>query len=368
MLPRERVINALEFKPSDKPALDCDVSYVGVYEHGEKLVSLLKTIEGDFGAVSNLPVPVIPPQFKDTDGSYLEYVEDTWGVTWEYRTFGIQGHPIKRPLDDWAALDSYKMPDMPPDWFMYPTGKANLYRYTKSPVPQGASRAEGEAIIKKLVAEERKTYFKRAGWISIIETMEILRDYESVMMDLFDNTPEINCLADMLMLRWKDAIDRLIRYDYDAVQFGDDYGTQTAMIISPEIFRKFFKPRYKELIAPIKAAGKKVLFHLCGYSLPILEDLKEVGVDAIWPQLNVYGDLKEFADYCRSIELAVSIHPERSELMTFGKPDEIKRRIHGYNEIFRPAEGGSYFYLEMDNGFPYENIVAMAEAIGEIRK
>jgi hypothetical protein len=54
--------------------------------------------------------------------------------------------------------------------------------------------------------------------------------------------------------------------------------------------------------------------------------------------------------------------------MTFGKPDEIKRRIYEYHEAFQPQDGGSYYFLEIENGYPYENIVAMAETVRELRK
>lgn len=186
-------------------------------------------------------------------------------------------------------------------------------------------------------------------------------------MDLYDGVPEIHRLTDGIAARCRVEIDNLLAYGYDAVQFGDDFGTQAGMLVSPELFRTFFKPRYAELIKPIKAAGKKVLFHSCGYVLPILEDLKEIGVDGIWPQLNVYN-LEEFAPYCRSLGLAVAIHPERSNLLTRGTPEDVRRQMHRYAEIFRPWDGGSWFYLEIDNGFPYENIEAMVEVIRELRQ
>ena len=154
---------------------------------------------------------------------------------------------------------------------------------------------------------------------------------------------------------------------FRSVQFADDFGTQSNLLMSPEVFRRFIKPRFKELIAPVKAAGKKVMFHSCGQILPVIEDLKEIGVDALWPQINLY-DLKEFASYCRSINMAIAIHPERSELMTNGTPDMIKRKMNEYAEAFRPQDGGSWFYIEIDNGFPYENIEAAVEYIHELRK
>lgn len=114
MLPRERVLNMLEFKPVDKPALDCDISGVGLYEHGEKIRELFKSIGSDFNPISDAPIPHPPADAKDEDGNYLEYRTDEWGVETVYRIFGIQGHPSKRPLDDWANLKDYRVPPLAP--------------------------------------------------------------------------------------------------------------------------------------------------------------------------------------------------------------------------------------------------------------
>jgi hypothetical protein len=345
MLPRERVINALEFKPVDKPALDCDISGVGLYEHGEKIRELFKSIGSDFNPISEAPIPQPPTDAVDQQGRYLEYRTDEWGVEWVYRIFGIQGHPSRRPLDDWANLKEYRLPPV---------------------APARDNREEFDWICRDL-AEQRKTYFRRTGWVSLFEKMESLRRFEDILMDLYDDVPEIHELADRITRRSQQEIDNFLAYGFDAVQFGDDFGTQRGMMISPEIFRSFFKPRYAELMKPIKAAGKKVLFHSCGYIWPILEDLKEIGVDGIWPQLNAY-DLKELAARCRDLGLAVAIHPERSNLMTKGTPDEVRRTMYQYAEIFRPCDGGSWFYLEIDNGFPYENIEAMVRVVRELRE
>ena len=54
--------------------------------------------------------------------------------------------------------------------------------------------------------------------------------------------------------------------------------------------------------------------------------------------------------------------------MTNGTPDQVRRKMYEYAELFRPWEGGSWIYMEIDNGFPYENIEAMVEVVRELRK
>jgi hypothetical protein len=345
MTSRERIYNALDFKPVDKPGLCIDVSEIGLYEHGEKLRDLLKTIEGDFGPISDFPIPYPPEGTIDNNGNYHDFDIDPWEVVWEYRIFKMRGHPLKRPLDDWDNFKNYKAPNS-----SYPA-KGTL---------------EFDSL-KSCIENRKKKHFTHLGWCALLEIMIAVRKFDDVLAEIYDDDLNVNKLADLICDYQQKEISGMIDLDVDAVQFADDFGMQNTMLISPSDFRNFFKPRFKRLIKPVKDAGKKVFMHCCGYALPIIEDYKEIGVDAIWPQIAVYN-LKEFASFCRSIEMAVYIHPNRAELMTHGTPDDIKRTMNEYIEAFRPQEGGSWFYIEIDNGFPYKNIEALVEVLAQLRK
>ena len=110
--------------------------------------------------------------------------------------------------------------------------------------------------------------------------------------------------------------------------------------------------------------GKAVFFHTCGYAAPILEDLREIGVNAVWPQLTAY-DMEELAARLRRLGLACAIHVDRANVMTHGTPADVTRAVHAAAKAFDVMNGGAYFYVETDNGFPLENIRALLEAIGE---
>lgn len=346
MTSRERVERAVSFQKVDKPALECNVNAVALYEHGEKIRELFRTIQGDFEPISDEKFALPGPDAFDENGCYLEYKEDEWGVTWEYRIFGIQGHPFKRPLDDWENLRTYTLPPLE----LLKPGSEEYLRQKKH---TDTLREAG--------------FYCMTGFTGLLERACALRRFEDVLADLTCGDEDLSILLDKLQAWLAVKIENCITLGLDAVRLGDDFGMQQTMLISPQTFRDVLKPRYRELIAPLKKAGKRVFFHSCGYILPILEDLKEIGVDAIWPQLNVY-DLKEFAAYARSLGLAVTIHPERSNLLTHASPDEVRRRMYEYAELFRPQDGGSWFYLEIDNGFPYENIEAMVRVIRELRR
>ena len=46
---------------------------------------------------------------------------------------------------------------------------------------------------------------------------------------------------------------------------------------------------------------------------------------------------------------------------------DVKRAVHTAAEAFDVKNGGAFFYVETDNGFPLENIRALLETIGEYR-
>ena len=342
MTPRERVYAALDYKTPDMVPLECHSSPAGLYEHGTRLNALWSRFPQDFGDLSNLPLPNAEDGHFDPDGSGKRMRRDEWGVIWEEPVVGIMGHPVIRPLDDLANLDSFRIPEPPalhgPDF-------------------------EAQRDIHK---RHRESYFLKSGWINVFEVMRAVRKFEDVLMDLALDTKEINQIADIACDYQEGVIRYLLACGVDGIQFGDDLGTQSGLLMSPDRWREFFKHRYKRLIAPIKQAGVKVFFHTCGMVWPLLEDLRDMGVDAIWPQLNVYN-MAELAGRCRELGFAVTLRPEHSHLMTTGMPDQVRSAVHSIAETFRPQDGGSWFYIEVDNGFPYANVEALFETIGEYR-
>jgi uroporphyrinogen decarboxylase len=101
MLPRDRIETALAFRTPDKIPLQVAPSPAGLYEHGQKLLDLQCACGGDFGDPSLTTLPAQPgPEDFDPDGRYHAIRTDGWGTTWEYRIFGIWGHPISWPLND----------------------------------------------------------------------------------------------------------------------------------------------------------------------------------------------------------------------------------------------------------------------------
>ena len=341
MLERERVRAALEWRCPDKVPLQYHPSPAGVYEHGEELRELWREYPDDFGPPDRFEYRPPGPGDFDSEGRYHEIRTDEWGVEWEHLIFGVWGHPITRPLDDLGYLGRYEPPALPV------LGETEVER-----------RRRENAV-------HRRRYYLLAGGGTLFETMHSLRRFEDVLTDLALDTPEINRIADMVTDRMEAAVRRDIGLGVDAVQFGDDFGTTEGLMLSRDLWKRFFAPRYARLFAPVLEAELPVFFHICGRVIDLLEDLRDTGARAVWPQLSCH-DTSELAARCRDLGLAVQLH-FRGNLLVRGTPEDIRRRVHETAEAFRVHEGGAWFYIEIDNGFPLENVRALFEAVQECR-
>ncbi len=339
---RERVLSAVSFQPVDAVPLQIHPSPAGLHEHGQKLLDLMRECGHDFDDLSGLALPEIPPADFDPDGRYHKIVTDEWGTTWEYRLYGVWGYRIRYPLADLSQLEKYRMPETHP--------------------------MEGAALEQARRAGEvhRRSYFQVGGGVSLFETMQSLCPFEDVLIDIARDAPEINRLADRLVEHYRVEIENALAVGVDAISVGDDFGTQQALMISPRAWRRFFFPRYQTLFEPVHRAGKRVFFHSCGKIDAILEDLREAGADAIWPQLPLY-EPRSLARRCRGMGLAVQIHPDRGNLLQRATPDDVRSAILRLVEEFETLSGGSWLYLEVDPGFPWENVKAMFETAMTLR-
>lgn len=62
-----------------------------------------------------------------------------------------------------------------------------------------------------------------------------------------------------------------------------------------------------------------------------------------------------------------TVHTDRAVTMTHGTPQQVRDLVLREYDTFRMPAGGSWFYIEADNGFPYENLEALVNTVRELR-
>jgi uroporphyrinogen decarboxylase len=148
----------------------------------------------------------------------------------------------------------------------------------------------------------------------------------------------------------------------DVMFFGNDFGTQRDLFISPELFRKFVLPYFKRLIAVGKKYNKKIMLHSCGSIYRIIPDLIDAGVDVLHPiQAQAAGmsaqDLKQYKN-----DLAFVGGIDAQSFFVNATPQQIRDEVHRVRDVLGPNIVISPSHEEVLPNVPPENILAMAEA------
>jgi uroporphyrinogen decarboxylase len=238
--------------------------------------------------------------------------------------------------------------------------------YKFPPLPDYTYDEQAFNRLKNHFTNVKKDYFIMQGCgASYLERISAIRGFNDFLMDLYDDSAEINTFLDRLTDYYLENILALIQAGAEGIAFGDDFGTQDGLILSKDLFRHAIKPRFKRLMDPIKKAGIHIHFHSCGRVLELFNDFKDIGVDSVWLQMPAY-DLTELKDACLEYNFSAALHPDRAVTMTHGTPNDVRELILKINEIFKPKDGGSWFYIEADTGFPFENIKTLVETVYSI--
>ena len=136
--------------------------------------------------------------------------------------------------------------------------------------------------------------------ISLFELAWHLTGMEKYMVGMLCDEPWLDLLNDRVE-EWSTGLAlQLVKAGVDAIWFGEDLGSQTSTLISPEDWRIRFKPRHKRMIEKLQKENPDiiVIMHSDGAVAPLIDDFIEIGVDVYNPvQPNVYGsdpqELKE---------------------------------------------------------------------------
>lgn len=148
----------------------------------------------------------------------------------------------------------------------------------------------------------------------------------------------------------------------DVLFFGNDFGTQRDLFLSPELFRRFVLPSFKRLIAVGKKYNKKIMLHSCGSIARIIPDLIDAGVDILHPiQAQAAGmSARELAQYKNDLAFVGGI--DAQSFFVQATPAQIRDEVHRVRDILGPNIVISPSHEEVLPNVPPENILAMAEA------
>jgi len=118
---------------------------------------------------------------------------------------------------------------------------------------------------------------------SLFERAWTLAGMENLLMAMACDPPFAHRLLDRILEYNLGAIEQLNACGVDGIQFGDDWGAQHGLIMGPEMWREYIRPRVARMYAAVKKAGIAVFIHSCGKVDELFPDLIELGVDVFNP-------------------------------------------------------------------------------------
>lgn len=185
------------------------------------------------------------------------------------------------------------------------------------------------------------------------ERIQFLRKSDNLYLDLGEEPPELfeclNRLHEFFLKEW----ELWANTDVDGLGFMDDWGSQRSLLISPAMWRRIFKPMYKDYIDIAHSHGKYCYMHSDGSIADILPDLVELGLDAINSQLFCM-DIEALG---RELKGKITFWGEidRQHLLSHGTKEQIVQAVHRVkNALYQ--DGGIIAQCEFGPGGNPENV------------
>jgi uroporphyrinogen decarboxylase len=239
-----------------------------------------------------------------------------------------------------------------------------LDRYLSQSVPKLGERIDLLDRVSSARKAQPDRYLVATTWLAVFERMRALRGGENVLTDLYLYPDELVRLRDGVVDAFVDQIRGVGPRGADAVLLADDWGTQSALLVRPDHWRRFFAPCYERMVAEIHALGMHAWFHSCGHIRPILPDLIAVGFDVLHPLQPSALDLGEIAaSFGGQICFAGAVDVQA--MLPLVDPEGVVEAIERVIDMLDGPRGG--FIVAPTNSImpdtPFENIEAMCKAM-----
>ncbi len=281
---------------------------------------------------------------------------------------------------NYPFLDAEDLPGLPRAW------EASMWTSSALAAPPGPAGAgpDGparlEAGARRLRASTDRAIIGLFGG-NLFEAGQFLYRNDNFFLLLAGEPERAEAFLDALVEKHLADLKRFLAAvgdSIDIIVFGDDLGMQTGAQISPQMYRRFFKPRHKVMwetakkLAPEGRGGERgrpavrVMLHSCGGIRDLLPDLIDAGLDAVNPvQISCdgmeAGGLKK--DFGKDIVFWGGGCDTRT-VLGGATPREVKEHVRAQVDLM--ARGGGFVFQQVHNvlaNVPPENIAAMYDAV-----
>jgi methylmalonyl-CoA mutase cobalamin-binding domain/chain len=261
---------------------------------------------------------------------------DAWGCTFHNLQEGIIGEVKDPQVRDWSDVDHVR----------FPRERLTIDRMQVTDFCRGTDR-----------------YVLAGTCPRPFERLQFLRGTENLYLDLGRPSSALSDFLQRLHAFYVEELMLWAQTEVDGLTFMDDWGSQQALLISPELWREMFKPLYAEYVDIAHAHGKQAFMHSDGYITDIIPDLIEIGLDALNAQVACMG-VPELGRRFGG-ELTFWGELDRQHVLAYGTPDEVRAATRDLIDAFH-HDGGFVAQCEFGPGARPENVYAFFEACGRM--
>lgn len=309
----------------------------------------------DYNNYYNMPLTFICAAAKERDVDFKKYFKeedlkqissiDNWGIG--YITGSVEHfNKMVHPMEDFETIEefmNYPYPDPDKDFDFNITEKK----------------------VEEVKNQDKIAVASMA--ITIFEIAWYLRGMDIFMMDLLSEPELAEYHLDRITEIRCNHAKKFAQCGVDVLHLGDDVSTQLDMMMNPETWRNFIKPRLKKVIDAAKEVNKDILidYHGDGNLQKIIPDLIEIGVNILNPvQPECMDPVKIKEMYGDKLSFRGTIGTQT--VIPFGTPDDVKKTC--MEMIEKVGKGGGLILAPthlLEPEVPWENIEAFICTVKE---
>lgn len=161
---------------------------------------------------------------------------------------------------------------------------------------------------------------------------------ENALMTMLESPEMFQAVIDRILDFYLEANEIFYRAagdQLDAFLIGNDFGSQTDLMVGADAVREFVFPGTRKLIEQAHAHGYKVIHHSCGAICSIVDDIAGLGADAIHPIQALATDMdaatlnERFGgrvSFCGGVDA--------QDLLVHGSPEAVREKVRELGTLF----------------------------------
>lgn len=326
---RDRVLSALHHQPVDRPPRDLWPSPGVECLRSEELAEIRL----------RYPPDIAFPDFQysrghRSKGNPLEAGQwtDAWGCVWNTPHPGADPEPVEAPLADAAQLASFRPPR------------------------ELIERMNLSAIQRSCAATSR--FVLAATDIAPFQRLLLLRGPQA-LAELEAGTAEIRRLLATLHEHYARETEVWASTEVDGAAFGDSFVGREGLRIGLDVWRGLFKPLYRHYCELLHSHDKFAFFRASGDVTTVLDDLIEIGVDAVHCPLHLIPLETVVQRWRDRVTFWMGI--EDPCLVIQGPRETIRQAVERLQAAFEPHRGGLIAHCPWPIQAPFDHIAAQLE-------